>query len=197
MNIRRMLLAIAVVLVVGAGAAYFVQADRQSRARAAAVDEAELALTSERDPAKALRVVAEALLAEPGDFELLVLRGRAYDVRGRYSDALDAFESAALSEDPERHDELVFLTARARTMRYLDTGDRGDFNLVESDLERLTADPTYGGGAKVLLGLGLVRQGLARERDRARKLLQDGLATAGVGDHVNEEKARDWLARMD
>ncbi len=197
MNPRLILLVVVALLVVGGGVAYWLDADRRARALVAAIDEAEQALLVEDDPAKALRVATAALEEHPDEPDLQMLRGRAFAARGRHGDALEAFEQAELGlDDPDRLEEVGFLKARARLLRYLDAGDRGDFNVVEGDLEALSADLRFGGAAKVLLGLGLIRKGDAREHERARKLLSEGLATRGVEEYVDVDRARDWLSRL-
>ncbi|MFG0316947.1 MAG: hypothetical protein ACF8XB_06730 [Planctomycetota bacterium JB042] len=197
MSPRVVLLAVVALLVAGGGVAYWLDADQRARARAAALDEAEQALAVEDDPAKALRVATAALEEHPGDPDLQVVRGRAFAARGRHGDALEAFEQAEIGlVDPERLEEVGFFKARARLLRYLDAGDRGDFNVAEGDLEGFTGDLRFGGAAKVLLGLGLIRKGDARDHERARKLLTEGLAARGVEELVDVDRARDWLSRL-
>ena len=196
MPMKRVLL-IAAAVVIGGGAVFFVlQQEEQARIRDAVLEEIEQALDLDDDPAKALRLCAEALADAPDDAELLLLRARAYHARGRFSDVLEALDAAEPNLGEEQRDAYRFYRARALVRRFLDTGDRGDFNLAEGDLESLARSGEFDDAASVLLGMGLARKDVVAHRDEARERITRGLKGSGVEAQVDVERARQILESL-
>lgn len=193
---KRVLLVAAALVVGGLGIYLFLQFDEQSRIRTAARDEIVHVLESEKDAPKVLRLCSEALEESPEDASLFLFQGRAYHMRGRFSDALESFGKAELYLGEDQEEEHRFLRARSLLRRFLDTGERGDFNVAEGDLQALSRSGSFDDAASILLGMGLARKDVVRHRDEAVELIEKGLKSSRVGDLVDVDRARQILDKL-
>jgi len=145
----------------------------------------EQALVVSQDYGEALRLSIEAIESFPDDVLLRLYQGQAYHGRGRYTQAIESFDRAAeLNTDPELAERIRFYTARSRTVRFLDTGEREDFNLAEGDLALAADGLEFPAAAKMLLGMMLARPSPQQNEARALRLLEEGLAEDPSGEGV-------------
>jgi hypothetical protein len=174
---RILVILIALVLVGGAYWYFASGSGVDTVAAEVALETAEEAL-ARGDTSAVLTATAQGLEADPGSYPLAILRVRAFCLRTRYTDALAAAEVArdAASSRVET-EEVEFWIARAHAGRFLDAGERADFNRAEATLRESLEDPVRGAAAKTLLGAALVKSG---RKDEGRPLLEAGLATPAV-----------------
>lgn len=122
------------------------------------------------DFAAAMQACADGLARHPDDVDLEFMRVEGFIGRKRYSDAIDQLDRLKeRSLDSDREDDARVLAAIAHGLRFVDAGDRGDFNLAESDL-RSAGDSEFAADAAVALGLALERTGDEKVKDEAARL---------------------------
>jgi tetratricopeptide (TPR) repeat protein len=191
---NRALVFLVIVAILGIGGAIYAyrswsEAEAAEFAVLAARDEGLAALAS-GDPGTALRVSAEALREHPDAYPLLALRTRAFCQRLRYSDALaEAQHARRVARHDDEKAEASFLEARVRAERFLESGDREEYNLAEAGLAEALDGGPYDGAARLLLGLAMAKRGGADAE--ARAYLEQGLADGTAKDHVDRiERAR-------
>ncbi len=143
-------------------------------ARSESVAAIRAALEGERDFGKALSLASDAAHADPESVALQYWLGRAYQARGRFGDALRAFETARDLGDDELGDEIRFGIAKTCALRFLGTRDRADLNRVESDLREFSAGGPHAAAASILLGLALSEPSPRRDAKKAFELLEQG-----------------------
>ncbi|MFH0946352.1 MAG: hypothetical protein V2A76_14235 [Planctomycetota bacterium] len=161
-------------------------------------EEIEQALLGRKDYSEALRLAADAIQLYPDDWRLFVMQARAFHGRGRQADALAALEKAeALVADAEAEEDIRFFRARSRMARFIETGERDDFNLAEGPLKQAALGGQYSAAANILLGLALARPSRFQDLAEARRLIEAGLAESSEPEGiVDMEQVRAVLARL-
>lgn len=179
MSSQKLILVIAAVFLLGGGSLlmrFFLAGQAETESLESAWEEIEEALEVRRDYSAALQLANQAISDHPEDWRVHLLRGRAYDGRGRHGDALKALARAEeLAGSDEAEEEIRFFSARARIGRFLETHQREDFNLAAADLEGEAEGGTYQAAARILLGLALAEDSPLQDEARALELLRQGL----------------------
>jgi len=170
-----------------------------SAEQALAVELIEEALDVHRDFSDALKLSADALQKYPEDGRLHLLRARAFHGLGRHSDALAALDAAKrLSDDADERKEIRFYVAASQILRFLETGERDDFNKAEGELKLMGEGGRFSSAARVLLGRALAQPTRYQNRPEALRLLKEGLAGDSAPEGlVNLERARKTLAELE
>ena len=177
----------------------FLRSEEAAAEHALSVELIDEALGVRGDFSEALRLAADALHRYPEDARLYLLQARAFHGRGRLSDALRSLEKASqFSEDSEEGLEIRFYSASSRALRFLETGDRDDFNLAEGDLRLMGEGGRFSAAAQILLGLALAQPSHFQDRQAARRLLQEGLQGDAAPEGILElERARKALRALE
>jgi tetratricopeptide (TPR) repeat protein len=161
-------------------------------------EEIEQALLGRKDYSDALRLAADAIQVYPEDWQLYLMQARAFHGRGREADALKALDrTEALTQDPDVQADIKFFRARSRMSRFVDTGDRDDFNLAEGVLRQAALGGRHSAAANILLGMALARASRFQDLSQARKLIEEGLAESSEPEGiVDMERVRGVLVRL-
>lgn len=175
----------------------FLTAEQTAAEHDATIDDIKQTLFVVEDPALALSKIAEALAEHPDDGWLHLYQGRAYARRGRYGDALKAYNKAAeLLDDEDATKETRFLQACAHAARFYEAGDRDDFNLAERTLEEFSSGGRFASAAQVYLGIALAHPAANADPARARQLIEEGLKDVSIDPVVDIPRAREVLQRL-
>ena len=139
-------------------------------------EEIEQALLDRRDYSEALRLSADAIQSYPEDWRLHLMQAQAFHGRGRQADALAALDRAgALTDDADVQEDIRFFRARSKMSRFLETGDRDDFNLAEGVLQQAALGGRYSAAASILLGMAFAKPSRFQNLTEARRLIEEGL----------------------